>query len=53
MLEITVAAIAYVVNIGVSFLSEGTWKTAGNSIAQLYWQSCRPAEPRLRQSRLA
>jgi hypothetical protein len=37
MLELMVAAIAYAVNIGIGFLSEGMWKTAGNSLAQFYW----------------
>lgn len=38
MLDLAVEAIAYLVNVGVSFLSDGTWKTAGNSLTQYYWQ---------------
>lgn len=36
MLDTVVSAIAYVVNVGVSFLSDGTWKTAGYSVTQFY-----------------
>jgi hypothetical protein len=42
MFDILVAAIVYIVNIAVGFMSDGMWKTAGHSITQLYWQVAEP-----------
>ena len=38
MFDILVAGIAYVVNITVGFMSDGMWKTAGNSLTHFCLQ---------------
>jgi hypothetical protein len=42
MLDILIGAVAYVINITVAFMSDGMWKTAGNSITHFYWQVADP-----------
>jgi hypothetical protein len=32
-----VGIVSVVVNVGVSFMTDGTWKTAGSGLAQFYW----------------
>ncbi|MFL6446224.1 MAG: hypothetical protein ACJ746_00755 [Bryobacteraceae bacterium] len=32
-----VGIISVVVNVGVSFMTDGNWKTAGTGLAQFYW----------------
>lgn len=32
-----VGVVSFVVNLVVSFMTDGGWKTAGTGLAQLYW----------------
>jgi hypothetical protein len=32
-----VGIVSLVINVAVSFMSDGNWKTAGTGLAQLYW----------------
>lgn len=32
-----VEIISMVINVAVSFMTDGNWKTAGTGLAQLYW----------------
>ncbi len=32
-----VGIVSIVVNVTVSFMTDGTWKTAGSGLAQVYW----------------
>jgi hypothetical protein len=47
-----VGIVSVVVNVGVSFMTDGNWKTAGTGLAQFYWKRTKRArhgqpEPRL------
>jgi hypothetical protein len=37
MLELVIAGAAYALDLILSFMTDGYWKTAGSSIAYLYW----------------
>jgi hypothetical protein len=39
MLGMLVTVLATAVNVTVAFMTDGQWKTAGLSIAQLYWRT--------------
>jgi hypothetical protein len=37
MLDVLVASMAYAVDLILSFVTDGHWKTAGSGLAYLYW----------------
>jgi hypothetical protein len=37
MLDVLVAGVAYAVDLILSFMTDGYWKTAGSGLAYLYW----------------
>jgi hypothetical protein len=37
MLDVLVASAAYAVDLILSFMTDGYWKTAGSGVAYLYW----------------
>jgi len=43
-MAILVGMVSIVVNVTVSFMTDGNWKTAGSGLAQLYWNRVRPVE---------
>jgi uncharacterized membrane protein len=38
MKELTVAAVAFVLNVTIGFATDGQWKTAGLSLMSAYWR---------------
>ena len=38
-----IAVIAYCVNVAVGVMTDGNWKTAGNSLAHFYWRLAQQA----------
>jgi hypothetical protein len=37
MLDVLVAGVAYAVDLILSFMTDGYWKTAGSGLAYFYW----------------
>jgi hypothetical protein len=37
MLELVIAGAAYALDLILSFMTDGYWKTAGSGLAYLYW----------------
>lgn len=44
MLNALVTWVAFLLNVGVSFMTNGDWQTAGSGLAGLYWNNI--GEPR-------
>ena len=48
-----VGIVSVVVNVGVSFMTDGSWKTAGSGLAQFYWnrsQRRRSSPPQVKRN---
>jgi hypothetical protein len=49
LMAILVGIVSIVVNVAVSFMTDGNWKTAGTGLTQIYWdhvngRSCSPRQ---------
>jgi len=47
-----VGIVSVVVNVGVSFMTDGNWKTAGTGLAQFYWNRTNRSEHGRRKLRV-